>query len=149
MDPQKTTIPNDILLAEVGRLLQDGGNVELKTSGDSMEPFIRGGRDSVLLRKMSADFIEEGDIVLAEISDGHYVLHRVIKVEGKTLTLMGDGNVSGVERCKSDKVCGVVLKIIKHSGREVTPGKAFVWRKLGPLPRRYLLALYRRTLKFL
>ena len=139
-------IANEILLAEVGRLLSEGKDVVLMTKGFSMNPFIRGGRDSVLLRRMSPESIAAGDIVLAEVVKDRYVLHRVVRVDGGRLTLMGDGNIVGQEHCGKENVLGTVLSIVRPSGRQVKPGKARLWRSFGPFVRRVLLALYRRTL---
>lgn len=135
------TIANDILLAEVGRLLAEGHKVELKTKGNSMLPFIVGDRDSVLLYRHES--LELGDIVLAEIGPKHYVLHRIYAVSGNKLTLMGDGNIRGTEHCMSQHILGTVELILKADGRKIVPGKAFAWKRLLPL-RRIILGIYRR-----
>ena len=92
----KTVVPNDMLLSEVGKLVDEGEKVVIMTKGISMLPFIHGGKDSVLLVKPSS--VDVGDIVLARINDERYVLHRVISREGDRFVLMGDGNLRGVER---------------------------------------------------
>lgn len=135
------TVPNDILLSEVGRLLGEGHEVILLTKGGSMLPFIRGEKDSVLLKKRSA--VEVGDIVLAEIGEGKYVLHRILSRDGEKLTLMGDGNLKGTESCLTADVLGTVLKIVTPGGRMKSPSKGRVWKWLRPV-RRYLLAIIRR-----
>lgn len=113
------------------------------TKGWSMNPFIIGERDSVLLKKTGK--LEPGDIVLAEVYPQKYVLHRVIAIEGDSITLMGDGNIAGKEHCIKDNILGTVQKIIHPNGKDVIPGKAAVWRKMSPLARRIVLAFYRRT----
>ena len=65
---QTKTVPNAELIHEIGKLIEEGQEVIFKPKGVSMLPFIRGGRDSVLLRK--ADELKVGDIALAEISQG-------------------------------------------------------------------------------
>ncbi|MCS3105152.1 hypothetical protein [Phocaeicola vulgatus] len=45
--------PNASLLGEVENMLADGRSVMLKATGNSMLPFIVGGRDSVLVRRPS------------------------------------------------------------------------------------------------
>ena len=62
-----------------------------------MLPFISGERDSVVLAK--TDNIKLYDIVLAIVNENQYVLHRVIKIMGNKLILMGDGNLKGCEIC--------------------------------------------------
>lgn len=141
-----TTIPNEILLKEIGNILSGGQDVELLTKGNSMNPFIRGEIDSVILRKMPLGNLRAGDIVLARISNDTYVLHRVIHIDGDRITLMGDGNVSGQEHCTTNDILGTVTDIVRPDGRQHKPGRAVIWRKFGYLPRRVLLAFYRRII---
>lgn len=139
-------IPNEILLAEVNLLLKEGRDVELMTRGNSMNPFIRGDRDSVILRKMPESELTPGDIVLAEYKQGSYVLHRVLEICGEEVVLMGDGNLYGKERCRKENISGTAIAIVKPSGKRVKPGKAILWRRLGPVPKRFLLAFYRHII---
>lgn len=133
-------LPNDVLLSGADAFLKEGRDVVLKTKGNSMLPFIRGDRDSVRLRK--PDRLEVGDIVLVRLP-GRYVMHRIISCDGDDFVMMGDGNLVGTERFVRNDVVGKVVTIIKESGKEVTPGKGRIWKKLRPV-RRYLLAIYRR-----
>lgn len=136
-------VPNDILLAEVGRLLETGKKVELKTKGNSMLPFIVGDRDSVLLSKHGS--LKVGDIVLAEITPGHYVLHRIFNLRGNSVELMGDGNIRGKEHCTAENILGTVDIILKENGRKIVPGDGRIWKKLLPF-RRIILGIYRRII---
>lgn len=137
----KITIPNEILIPEVGRLLAEGREVEMRPKGNSMLPFIRQEKDNVVLKKK--DNVEKGDIVLVDLG-GRYVLHRIIAEDGERLTLMGDGNIRGTESCTKDNVLGTVVKIVRPGGKSVTPSKGKLWKALLPV-RRYLLAFYRRV----
>jgi SOS-response transcriptional repressor LexA len=145
---QTKTVPNAELIPAIGKLIEEGQEVIFKPKGMSMLPFIRGGRDSVLLRK--ADELKVGDIALAEISEGRYVLHRIEMIEGETIVLMGDGNLVGREKCRREDVMAIAVKIIKDR-REIdcqSQGhlrNAEIWRRLLPV-RRYLLAIYRRII---
>ena len=130
----RKVIPNEIMLAEVGTLLGEGRDVSLTPRGNSMLPFIVGGKDSVTLRKL--DTIKVGDIVLAHLSDTRYVLHRVISTDGDVITMMGDGNIAGTERCNKSDILGTVITI---NGKD--PAKGVIWGKLKPI-RKYLLAFY-------
>lgn len=140
------TVPNAELIPAIGKLIEEGQDVIFKPKGSSMLPFIRGGRDSVLLRK--AENLKAGDIVLAEISKERYVLHRIEKIENETIILMGDGNIVGRERCGREDVLAIAVKIIKDK-REIDCQSqrhlrnAEIWRKLLPV-RRYLLAIIKR-----
>ena len=143
----KIVVPNAILLGEVKELLSEGKDVVIPTKGNSMLPFIRGTRDCVKLRRL--DTVDVGDIVLAEIREGVYVLHRVIEVDGDRVLLMGDGNRRGCERCRRGDIAGTALTILKDGVKEVdcrSPRalrRARNWRRLKPF-RRIILGFYRR-----
>lgn len=124
-------------------LLAEGREVKMTPKGNSMLPFIKGGRDSVVLTKPSKAF-EVGDIVLAKIGD-RFIMHRIFAVEEENLTLMGDGNICGTEHCTSTDVIALVTEIHKENGKKVIPGKAVFWRRIRPL-RRCILAIYKRVI---
>ena len=141
-------IPNAVLVAEIDRLVNDGMQVTFTPKGNSMLPFIRGERDTVMLK--APENIRKGDIVLAAASASTYVLHRVIDINEDQLILMGDGNLVGTEKCRMADVIAVAVKINKGS-REIDcnsrshQNRAYIWRILKPV-RRYLLAIYRRII---
>ena len=139
----KRTLPNDVLLGEVAAVLREGREAVIIPTGNSMLPFIRGGVDRVVLSRQER--VAVGDIVLARLGD-RYILHRVIAADGDALTLMGDGNLAGTERCEPADILGTVSEIIRPSGRTRTPGRARLWRALKPF-RRYLLPLWRRLFR--
>lgn len=135
----KLVIPNHILLEEVATLLQEGRDVTLSPKGTSMLPFIKEGRDSVILRRLPD--VEEGDIVLARL-DNRYVLHRVLSANHNRLTLMGDGNLDITETCTKDDVLGTVIGVVRKD-KSKKPSKGVLWKYLLPF-RRILLGIYRR-----
>lgn len=152
MTPQKTSIPNEIMLGTVTQLVREGHNVVILTKGNSMSPFIRGDRDSVELTAPSD--IKLGDIALAEVTPGRYVLHRIFRIEADAITLKGDGNLLGTESCRREDICAVAVKILRpgHKPKDCNAPR-FVrrsarWRALPYTIRRYTLAIYRRV-KFL
>lgn len=144
-------LPNEILLGEVKKLVEEGHPVTLRVKGNSMLPFIVGERDSVRLIKANTYHI--GDIALAEIHKGHYVLHRIISISGEgpdaNIELMGDGNIKGTEQCKRKNLAAVADGILRN-GKMVDPysfsekNAALWWRRLLPV-RRWILAVLRRT----
>lgn len=94
-------------------LLSEGKRVRFRVKGRSMFPLLKDGRDVVELAL--AKSVEKGDLVLAQITPKQYVLHRVIKKEGKELTLMGDGNLEIKEQCTYTDIVGKVVLIIRGS----------------------------------
>lgn len=143
---------NAQLLPEVIKLLDEGHTVTLRLRGNSMRPFLEDNRDRALL--VRATHLKTGDPVLAEISPGHYVLHRIININNDSVTLRGDGNLS-IEKCMIGDVKASVIGFYRK-GRDTldyTDGRkwriySFVWTRLYPI-RRYLLAIYRRVYPFI
>ena len=152
MKTGKIVLPNAIMLGQVSEFLGEGHSVVIMTKGQSMSPFIRGERDSVeLLRRPS---VEVGDIVLAQISPGHYVLHRVNAIREDKVRLKGDGNLDGTEACTMQDICGTAVAILKPGDRRIdcfAPRWKRRFRRWVAAPRivrRIVLGFYRR-IKFL
>ena len=137
---EKLVLPNEVMLDEVAQLLAEGREVVIVPKGNSMLPFIHGEVDKVVLVKSEVPKV--GDIVLARFG-GRYVLHRVIRMEGRNVTLMGDGNLQGTEHGTVDEVKGKVVEIITPKGRRRKPTRGWLWRKVLPM-RRYILKIHRK-----
>ena len=148
--PVVKALYGDILIKEAITLLQEGRRVVLAVKGGSMHPFIIGGKESVELVSPQAP-LKVGDVVLAWVDGSHYVIHRIIGIEGNQMSLMGDGNIRGIERCSKDEVAAIAEYVISPKGKRrylYTKGRmrfARMWRRLLPV-RRWILAIYRRTL---
>ena len=142
----KITLPNTSFLTEIVRLLNEGRTVTFLAKGNSMRPFIRGDKDSVVLKRTTS--ISKGDIVLAFIDENRYVLHRVIRVHNDDcIELMGDGNYKCTEQCSLSNIVGTAVQIIRNGKRiecnsPAEQKKAMLWIKLLPI-RRYLLFVLR------
>lgn len=146
MQTEKLWLNNAQFFEEIDRMLLDGHSVTMRAKGNSMFPFIRSERDSVVLQRKQE--ITVGSIVLARLQNGSYVLHRVYRLEKEVVVLMGDGNLYATERCRRNEVVGVVTQIIRDGGQVDCTSrkecfKAWVWRKLLPV-RRALLFVARR-----
>ena len=138
-------IPNEVLLPFLIEELKAGHTATLPLRGRSMRPFLEDGRDKALLKL--ADDPKVGDAVLAEIQPGHFVLHRIIRIDGEKVTLRGDGNLSE-EHCH---LCNVRAKAIGfyRKGRtrlDSTDSRkwriySWWWTRLYPI-RRYLLFMF-------
>ena len=134
-------------IEEAVRLMQKGVTVTFPVTGQSMLPFIIGGKESVILRRPGV--IDVGDVVLAWVDGNRYVVHRIIKLDYDRVTLMGDGNVKGTEHCLLKDVKARVTHVVSADNKKrdlysrwrVRAAKLWYW--LRPI-RRYLLAIYRR-----
>lgn len=85
------TVNNEILFAEVERIIGEGGGVGLRVKGGSMRPFLRDDRDSVHLAPLPASGLRRGMVVLFRYR-GHHILHRIRRIEGTRAVIEGDGN---------------------------------------------------------
>lgn len=143
------TVPNDILFAQVCDLLDEGREVLFRPKGNSMLPFIVEKRDSVRLKK---EPWAEGDIVLAELSKGQYVLHRIVRIAGDKVILHGDGNLAGMEHCRREDVKGKVISVLHRNGKESFPSaqgyvkKVKLWYSTPRIIKRVILAILRRCI---
>ncbi|MBP5397196.1 MAG: S24/S26 family peptidase [Bacteroidales bacterium] len=150
-DSNRIVLPNAVLLGEVKRFVREGSRVTLRTKGNSMLPFIRGDKDSVELILPPKPY-RKGDIALAEIRPGLFVLHRIWSIRGEDVTLMGDGNGRGKEHCRLENLVGYVDRIIRPDESGYDPNTrwmrflAVLWRLLLPI-RPYILAARHRLLR--
>lgn len=141
---EKIILSNRTFFEDVTGLLEEGRSVTLTAKGDSMIPFIWGDMDKVMLQR--TDRFSTGDIVLALPESGVYVLHRIIRIDGNTVLLMGDGNYIQTEQCTLSDIAGKVTHII-HKDRRIACDapiqriKARLWKHLRPLRRILLFAI--------
>lgn len=143
---EKASVNDDLILAEAIRFVGEGVSVTFPVNGRSMLPFIVGGRESVILEKFES--LEIGDVVLAWVDGNRYVIHRIVKMDGENLTLMGDGNLMGVEHCRVSDVKARAVAVVSARGRKrsldfgLRKATAKVWIFLKPV-RKWLLLPYR------
>ncbi|MBQ9215796.1 MAG: S24/S26 family peptidase [Prevotella sp.] len=137
---------DDKVLEEAIRLVGEGVCVTLPVNGRSMLPFIIGGRESVILQRPGK--VKVGDIVLAWVEGSRYVIHRIIEIKDNHITLMGDGNVSGMEHCAIDDIKAFATHVV-DARRQTHPlysrwrrVAAQLWFLLRPV-RKYLLIIGR------
>ena len=142
-------VDNHLFMQEITRMFRNEGkkSVTFVVRGFSMRPFLDNGRDKVILVPPRAPKV--GDVVLAEVGERRYALHRVIKIEGHTYTMRGDGNpLSMTEEFTIDKIIGIADGFIRK-GKAVSVASrkwkcySATWKALMPM-RRILLAIYRR-----
>lgn len=145
------------LINEAIRLVEEGVSVTLPVNGRSMLPFIIGGKESVVLQqppkqgetRQGAPQMKLGDVVLAWVEGNRYVVHRIIRIDGDRVTLMGDGNLVGTEHCRLSDIKAIATHVV---GSDEQPHDLYtsrrmlgvrLWWWLLPI-RRYLLAIYKR-----
>lgn len=142
-------IPNRILLPFVIEQLRsiEGKTVTLPLRGRSMRPYLKDGRDKALLIAINPEDVKVGDVVLAEIGDKQYVLHRVIRIANDTVLLRGDGNMV-TEQCELSNIHAKTIGFYRKGKEKIerTNGAkwkvySWIWTRMYPI-RRYLLFLF-------
>ena len=142
-------VNNYLFMQEIRRMFNEEGkkSVTFVVRGYSMRPFLEDARDKVVLIPPCTP--KKGDVVLAEISEKRYALHRVIKIENGIYTMRGDGNPLWMtEQFTYEKIIGIAQAFIRKGRREEVTGLKWrcysvIWKALTPI-RRILLAIYRR-----
>ena len=157
-------VDNDVFIPEIKRLIDEGKTVTFTVRGYSMRVFVEHERDKVLLEPV--DRLDVGDVILARarfigrdgrpiIRNGEevrkYVLHRLINRDGNDLVLKGDGNLYGVETCRTSDVVGKARGFYRKGHQRLDPTDGLKWKTYSYIwlrltfMRRYLLAFYRRV----
>lgn len=142
----KMVVHNDEFFSQVLARLDEGLTATIPVKGYSMLPFIRGGKDLVVLEKAVGE-IKKDDIVLFRLG-GRYIMHRVLKADGGKFDIQGDGVYLGHEYPVREQILAKATTIIRAGKTPVDPyGKkqlrrVHAWQKLGHL-RRYILFIYR------
>lgn len=145
------SLPNERLIPEIKRLIDEGHTATFRVRGFSMRPFLEDRRDKVLLSPCSEEEICVGDVVLAEIAPGCYVLHRVMYRQDTRIILRGDGNVKGTERCLVTDVIGKATGFYRKGRTRLDSVSSWKWKLYSalwpafPFVRRLLLAFHRRV----
>lgn len=87
-----------------------------KTQGDSMYPMLVSGRDCVVV-KPPVFPLKQYDVPVYR-RDGHYTMHRIVKVTRKGYIICGD-NRTHLERDITDRDIVGVLAAFYHDGKFV------------------------------
>jgi len=141
-------IQNEPFFREVASRIAEGERVRIRAKGNSMLPFIRDGKDEIIIEKPNSRSFRTGRLLLVKLTGGGYVLHRIKIIADDFIVLQGDGNLSVFETCTREDVIAEATEVIRN-GKEIRVGSArwnlyrHLWPK-NPFPRRVCLALYRR-----
>lgn len=150
---QVKEFPNDLFLPHVIEACRNGHTATISLKGYSMRPFLEHNRDKAILQ--CADTYRVGEPVLAHVPfpDGsrRYVLHRIVKISGDNVTLLGDGNLSP-EYCKLSDIQARAIAFIRKGRNTPDFITGIKWRLYSAvwmaLPvktvRRVILAIVRR-----
>lgn len=135
-------------MEEIRALISEGKTVSLTVKGNSMNPFIVNLRDQITIGPWKDEDIREGCVALVKDIRDNYLIHRIIRRDKDTVTLIGDGNVGLYETAKMENIIGILYSITRKGKVWRTDSKvwklySWFWMLLLPL-RRWPLGLWRR-----
>jgi signal peptidase len=113
----------------IEELLSMGKEVRMTVTGSSMYPFLRDGKDSVILSPPVSQYLQRGDIVLFVRANGQYVLHRIFKMRGRTFFMLGDAQTQVEGPLDAQSVVAVVGSV--YRGAREIKADGFSWRTLS------------------
>lgn len=105
----------DQMVPLIREQLAAGKTVRLSPRGISMLPFLKQGRDSVILSPLP-DKLRKYDVPLYQRANGQCVLHRVVRV-GKTYTCVGDNQFVLEEGLDHSQMIAVMSAVCRN-GKE-------------------------------
>ena len=129
------SVANVATFSVVRDILLEGQTVRVTVKGQSMLPFFISG-STVNLRPIKSEDFVRYNVVFADAGQ-HFVIHRIIALEGNSVTLLGDGNIYGTETMPKNKVYGIVDCSALHLFF------AKIWVAMRRV-RRFPLAIFRR-----
>lgn len=145
MEHNHRLLQQEELLDILPQLLEEDAAVPLVITGDSMYPFLKHGRDTVYLSRLTRP-VRPGDMVFYRRPAGRCVLHRVISLEETGYCLLGDHQISRERDVSAESIMAVVTAV-RRKGNLIQPGHPLwfffeqIWPRLIWL-RPYLIRLY-------
>lgn len=104
----KSTFENEI---------EKSGGIVYTNVGDSMMPYIKQGRDILVISKVYGK-LKKYDVPLYKRNNGQYVLHRILKVREKDYVICGDNRWNKEYGITDRHIIGVLTGVIRN-GREI------------------------------
>ena len=144
---RKLTVPN-IFFAEAAEVLRGGTSVRLHVDGQSMYPFIHGGKDEIEVVPYDGKTPLEPWCCPFYQWEGNYMIHRFIGMNGEMCQMLGDGNLARIEEVPQREIIGILRTIYHPDGTEQDCRdarwlkRAQWWYRLRKL-RRFLIPLFR------
>lgn len=118
------------ILSFIEFLFELKSDVKLTVTGNSMFPFLRHTRDSVLLSDAKNLHISKGDIVLFKRDTGQCILHRVCRYKNDdNIYFVGDAQ-TGIEGPIAKSEIIALVKSVYRNGIEISC-RSFWWRTLS------------------
>lgn len=129
-------------------LTEQGKEVSMLISGNSMSPFLMHGRDSIRFKKPDRK-LKKGDMVFFQRKSGQFVMHRIVRVRKEGFYLLGDAHqTSEIEGPIEESQIFARITSVCRKGKWIGPGNFWweffehVWIRIIPF-RRFFINTYR------
>ena len=96
--------------------LERNGILIYAVRGHSMQPFLREGKDVVVIEPCPAGMLQKYDMVLYRRGSS-YILHRIMEIREKEFVLCGDHNRTLEEGIRGEDILGVVTGV-RRNGKD-------------------------------
>lgn len=108
----------DLLMPVIKEKLELGAEVNLVSSGRSMNPLFRHGKDTVCLKKLTEE-AKKYDIIFYQRDDGKYVIHRIVGKRKDGYILRGDNQFINEYPVRPDQIIAKVISF-NRDGKQIS-----------------------------
>lgn len=105
-------------------LTEEGKEVNMLISGNSMSPFLIHERDIICFKKPDRE-LKKGDMVFYQRKTGQYVMHRICKVRPEGYYIVGDAQQDIEGPVEREQIFAVITQV-KRKNKLIKPGD-FWW----------------------
>ena len=110
-------VDNQEYMKVVRSILEEGKEVPLVVTGNSMMPFLIDRRDQVLIKRIERP-LKKGDIAFFQRENGQYIMHRI--------HFIGDGQKNIEGPIKETRIFGVITGVLRKG--KYLDEHTFTWR---------------------
>lgn len=137
-------VDNQEYMKVVRSILEEGKEVPLVVTGNSMMPFLIDRRDQVLIKRIERP-LKKGDIAFFQRENGQYIMHRIhfMRKDDRTgenqFYFIGDGQKNIEGPIKETQIFGVINGVLrkgKYLDEHTFTWRFFknIWRYVIPFP---------------
>lgn len=111
-------VDNQEYMKVVRSILEEGKEVPLVVTGNSMMPFLIDRRDQVLIKRIERP-LKKGDIAFFQRENGQYIMHRIhfMRKDDRTgenqFYFIGDGQKNIEGPIKETQIFGVITGVLR------------------------------------
>ena len=132
-------------MAVLQELVEQGQEVSLLITGNSMAPFLHDRRDDIFFRRPDRE-LRRGDMVFYRRVNGQYVMHRIYAVTPRGYDIVGDAQDVIERGIRREQIFGLITRV-RRKGKLLSDGDFLweffrcVWIRMIPV-RKHLMGLY-------